>query len=76
MEGVLQMCSADAVRDGHSILLVGYRDDLKQPGGGVLLFRNTSRKGEDGAMPYAYAREYMNDAVWINSSPRPAGRTD
>ena len=25
-EGVLQMCSSNAVRDGHSVLLVGYRD--------------------------------------------------
>jgi hypothetical protein len=75
-DGVLQMCSADAVRDGHSILLVGYRDDANQPGGGVFLFRNTSRAGEDGAMLYAYAREYMNDAVWIDSEPRPAGQAD
>src|SRR5579859_5552451 len=42
VDNVLQMCSAEAVRDGHSVLLVGYRDTTTQPGGGVFLFRNTS----------------------------------
>jgi hypothetical protein len=67
---VLQMCPSNAVRDGHSVLLVGYRDDSSQPGGGVFVFRNTSHGGLDGAMPYAYAREYMNDAVWIDFASR------
>lgn len=64
---LLQLCPATDVRDGHSVLLVGYRDDAAQPGGGILLFRNTSHDGKDGAMPYAYAREFMNDAVWMSS---------
>ena len=64
--GVLQMCPSNSVRDGHSVLLVGYRDEAAQPGGGVLLFRNTSHGGEDGAMPYAYALDYMNDAAWVD----------
>jgi hypothetical protein len=68
--GVLGMCSAEAVRDGHSVLLVGWRDDAGQPGGGVLLFRNSSGEGRDGAMPYAYARAYMNDAVWVDFPAR------
>jgi hypothetical protein len=63
--GVLQMCPADAVYDGHSVLLVGYRDNARQPGGGTFLFRNSSNGGRDGAMPYIYARTYMNDALWI-----------
>lgn len=66
VDDVLQICPATDVRDGHSVLLVGYRDDSTQPGGGVLLFRNTSHGGKDGEMPYAYAREYMNDAVWVD----------
>ena len=65
-DGVLQMCPADAVRDGHSVLLVGYRDDATQPGGGVFIFRNTSNDGLDGFMPYAYARQYVNDAAWVD----------
>ncbi len=68
---VLQMCPADEVYDGHSVLVVGYRDDTKEAGGGVLIFRNTSNGGRDGAMPYTYARAYMNDAVWIGASAAP-----
>jgi C1A family cysteine protease len=72
---VLQMCPPEAVFDGHSVLLVGYRDDPNQPDGGVFIFRNTNRGGRDGFMPYAYARTYMNDAAWIapadNSKPSP-----
>jgi hypothetical protein len=66
VDNVLQLCPSNAVRDGHSVLLVGYRDDAAQPGGGVFLFRNTSHGGQDGEMPYAYARDYMNDAVWVD----------
>jgi len=65
---VLQMCPADAVYDGHSVLLVGYVDQTNQLGGGVFLFRNTSNGGRDGSMPYTYARTYMNDAVWIDAN--------
>jgi hypothetical protein len=70
VDGVLQMCTADAVRDGHSVLLVGYRDEAGQPGGGVFIFRNTSHDGLDGFMPYAYARLYVNDALWVDGDPR------
>lgn len=75
VDDVLQLCSADAVRDGHSVLLVGYRDDPALPGGGVFIFRNTSNAGRDGFMPYAYAREYMNDALWIDFESRSNGNT-
>lgn len=64
-EDVLQMCPAEGVFDGHSVLLVGYRDDARRLGGGVFIFRNTSHGGRDGFMPYGYARTYMNDALWI-----------
>ncbi len=66
VKDVLQMCPAEAVFDGHSVLLVGYCDDTNQPGGGVFLFRNTNNGGRDGSMPYIYAQAYMNDAVWID----------
>ena len=66
-QDVLQMRPPEGVFDGHSILLVGYRDDADQPGGGVFIFRNTNHDGRDGFMPYEYARAYMNDAVWIDS---------
>ena len=74
-EDVLQMCPADAVFDGHSVLLAGFRDDTNQPGGGVFLFRNTNNGGRDGSMPYAYAQAYMNDAVWIDSAAPVSSQT-
>lgn len=70
VESVLQMCPSNAVRDGHSVLLVGYQDDPNQPRHGVFIFRNTSRAGQDGQMPYDYARAYMNDAGWIDFESR------
>jgi hypothetical protein len=71
------MCGPEGVRDGHSVLLVGYRDDPNQRGGGVFIFRNTAGGGTDGLMPYEYARTYMNDAIWINYESRaPATRAD
>ncbi len=64
--GLLKVLPRSEVIDGHSVLLVGYRDDEKQPGGGVFLFRNTAGKSRDGMMTYEYALTYMNDAVWID----------
>ena len=64
-DGVLQMASRENVRDGHSVLLVGFCDDSSQPGGGVFLVQNTSRGPRHGAMSYQYVRAYMNDAAWI-----------
>jgi hypothetical protein len=65
VEGVLQMCPSTNVFDGHSVLLVGFKDEPAQAGGGVFLFRN-SNANVDGSMPYAYAQAYMNDALWID----------
>jgi Papain family cysteine protease len=65
-EGVLQMCPAEEVFDGHSILISGYRDDPALPGGGVFLIRNSGGDGPDGQMPYAYVEAYMNDAAFIS----------
>jgi hypothetical protein len=63
---VLQKCPRRAVMDGHSIMLVGYRDDKTQPGGGVFLIRNSAGPSRDGMMTYEYVRAYMNDAAWID----------
>jgi hypothetical protein len=70
VDGVLQMCASNAVYDGHSVLLVGYRDEPTPPGGGVFMFRNTAGDGRDGSMPYAYARAFMNDAAWVDHESR------
>ena len=63
--GVLEIASRENVRDGHSVLLVGYRDDPAQPGGGTFLIQNTSKGPRPGAMSYEYVRAYMNDAAWV-----------
>jgi len=65
-DDVLEMAPPEGVFDGHSVLLVGCRDDPQQPGGGTFLFRNSNNNGRDGWMTYEYARAYMNDAVWID----------
>ena len=57
------------VFDGHSVVFVGYEQDAKKPGGGVFIFRNHGgpRFGSDGhgTISYAYARAYVNDALWL-----------
>lgn len=58
VDATLQMCPASEVFDGHSVLLVGYRDD-------AFLIRNSGGDGSDGWIPIVYAKEYMNDACWI-----------
>jgi hypothetical protein len=65
-DDVLEMPPPEGVADGHSVLLVGYRDDPEQPGGGTFLFRNTNNDGREGRMTYAYAGAYMNDAAWVD----------
>jgi Papain family cysteine protease len=73
---VLDIPAADQVRDGHSILFVGYREDKDQPGGGVFLFRNSwGKQWQDGGyarMPYAYAAAYANDAVSLHRDANAA----
>ena len=64
-QDVLQICPPNEVYDGHSVLLVGYRDDECQPGGGLFLIRNSAGDGRDGCLPYAYLSAYMNDAAWV-----------
>jgi len=66
-EGVLQMCPRAEVFDGHSVLIVGYRNDPR--GGGVFLIRNTAGPSRDGFLTAGYLKAYMNDAVWVDPSP-------
>jgi hypothetical protein len=74
-DGVLEMAPPEGVFDGHSVLLVGFRDDPSKGGGGVFLIRNSGKGLEDGAMSYEYARAYMNDAAWVDYPPKPAAAT-
>jgi len=73
--GVLNMAPPEGVRDGHSVLLVGFRNDPGQPGGGVFLLRNSSKGPRDGLMTYEFARAYMNDAVWIDHETAGQGNS-
>jgi hypothetical protein len=66
-DGVLGMCGPADVFDGHSVLLVGYKDDPAQAGGGTFSIRNSGGDGSDGALPYDYAAAFMNDAAWIDA---------
>lgn len=66
---VLEMAPATEVFDGHSLLLVGFKDDPAKPGGGVFLIRNSGGGVHDGALPYEYVRAYLNDAVWVAPAP-------
>jgi Papain family cysteine protease len=69
---VLNVPPPTGVFDGHSILFVGYRDDAKEPGGGVFLFRNSNGPRWEmqgyAYMPYAYVRAYANDAVALHAT--------
>jgi hypothetical protein len=65
--GLLQMRPAEAVVDGHSVLLTGYHEDPAQPGGGVFTFQNSNRPGTDCRMTWEYALAYLNDAMWIEA---------
>jgi len=69
-DGVLDMAPPEGVRDGHSVLLVGYRDDPAQPGGGVFLIRNSGSGSRGGALSYEYVAAYLNDAVRIGFDER------
>ncbi len=80
-DGRLAMPADGEVFDGHSVALVGYRDDATAAGGGVFIFRNSFgadwREGGHGLMPYAYAAAYGNDAVGVRAGGgQPLPRND
>lgn len=68
--GELVVVDEDDVFDGHSVLIVGYANDEKCPGGGYLIFRNSYGvsfgNGGYGRIPYAYAKLYANDAMTLH----------
>jgi papain like protease len=67
-QNVLQLCAPDEVYDGHSVLLVGYRDDTRQPGGGAFIICNSGGDAQDCCLPYDYVLAYMNDAAWVEGA--------
>jgi hypothetical protein len=75
-QDVLQMVPAAEVFDGHSVLLVGFKADPAEPGGGIFLIRNSGGGIQDGALPYEYARAYMNDAAWVEPAAQKKSGED
>jgi hypothetical protein len=53
----------------HSRLLVGYRVDPDQPGGGVFIARD-SGSGRDEEITFAFVKDNIADAFWVEL-PRP-----
>ncbi|MEW6071710.1 MAG: DUF2961 domain-containing protein [Planctomycetota bacterium] len=68
-DGRLAMAPPEGVRDGHSVLLVGYRRDPALPGGGAFLIQNSGSGPLEGWLGYDLVSAYTNDAVWIESGP-------
>jgi hypothetical protein len=56
----------------HSLLLVGYRDDLSQPGGGVFLTRD-SGKGRYSSVTYEHVRTKMGGFFCVEPPEEPPG---
>lgn len=63
-----------AAGSGHSRLLIGFRDDPAQPGGG-LYFTRDSGCGSDAEVTYDFVRKNIGDAFWVELAPeREKGR--
>ena len=69
VNGMMTVPPVEGVFDGHSVLIVGFKDDPELPGGGYFIFKNSYGKdyGEKGygKMPYEYVLKYANDGVAI-----------
>lgn len=67
--GIMTVPPEEGVFDGHSVIIVGFKDDLNVSGGGYFIFKNSH--GEDygekgyGKMPYEYLEKYVNDGVTL-----------
>jgi len=68
--GIMIVPPEEGVFDGHSVIIVGFKDDPVNEGGGYFIFKNSH--GDDygdkgyGKMPYEYVRKYANDGVAIH----------
>ncbi|MFN0207075.1 MAG: C1 family peptidase [Planctomycetota bacterium] len=56
-----------AAGSGHSRLLVGYRDDSAQPGGGIFITKD-SAIGGFGEVSYEFVRKDVADVFWVGAS--------
>ena len=59
----------------HSRLLVGYHDDLKQPGGGVF-FTKDSGSGKFDEVTYQFVKTKVGDVFWVEALDKKADKPD
>lgn len=64
-----------AAGSSHSRLLVGYRNDPAQPGGGVFLTKD-SGLGDYGEITYEFARSKVGDVFWVEALPEASPQKD
>lgn len=64
--GVLGMCPAEEVYDGHSVLFVGFYLGREEEPHDVLIFKDSGNGGRYAYMPVEYAAAYTNDAAVIS----------
>jgi hypothetical protein len=72
---VLASGSPVAAGSGHSRLLVGYRDDPSQPGGGRFITEDSALNRFD-EVTYEFVRGQVADVFWIEAVEASTTRTD
>ena len=65
---VVLALDSDVGHDAHAVLVVGYRDDASQPGGGFFLVRDGSGRRRLVRLPYAAVSERCTEAATILQS--------
>ena len=70
IKGVLAKGWPVAAGSEHSRLLVGYRDNTQQPGGGVF-FDDDSATGNFEEVTYEFVKKNVGDVFWVEASIKP-----
>ncbi|MFH0760935.1 MAG: C1 family peptidase [Bacteroidota bacterium] len=69
VNGMMSVPQREGVFDGHSVIMVGYKDDKSAPGGGYFIFKNSHGIGYGengyGKMPFEYVSKYANDGISV-----------
>ncbi|MEW6087162.1 MAG: hypothetical protein AB1498_02545 [bacterium] len=58
-----------AVGSTHSNLIVGYSDDLQQPGGGIFLVKDSAIAAYD-TITYEFVKQEVGDVLWIEAQEK------
>jgi hypothetical protein len=62
-----------AAGSSHSLLLVGYVNDLKQPGGGTFITKDSGKAAFD-TVTYEFAKSKIGDVFWVEAPPKPKAK--